>query len=135
MTFVYANGVTMTHEDFNRGYAVRFIGPKGVIDISRGFFDTMPGKLASHVFTDGEIKLYATDDHYQNWLDCIRSRKQPLCTAEIGHRTASVCFLANIGYELNRPLKWNPAKEEFENDADANKMRQGYLRKPWTMKI
>ena len=135
LTFEYANGVTMTHEDFNRGYAVRFIGTKGIIDISRGFFDTLPGKLTSHVFTDSETKLYECNDHYQNWLDCIRTRKQPICPAEIGHRTASVCFLANIGYELNRPLNWNPAKEEFVNDAEANKLRSGFLRSPWKMTL
>ncbi len=135
LTFEYDNGVLMTHEDFGRGYGVRFIGTKGVIDISRGYFETLPGKLASHEFTDNEIKLYESDDHYQNWLDSIKTRKQPICTAEIGHRTATVCFLANIGYELKRPLNWNPAKEEFVNDAEANKLRSGYLRKPWTMKV
>jgi predicted dehydrogenase len=135
LTFVYGNGVTMTHEDFGRGYAVRFIGSKGIIDISRGFFEALPGNLTRRQFTDSEIKLYESNDHYQNWLDCIRTRQQPLCTAEIGHRTATVCFLANIGYELRRPLKWNPVKEEFENDAEANKLRSGYLRKPWTMKV
>ena len=133
LTLVYENGVKMTHEDFGRGYAVRFIGSKGVIDISRGFFETIPGNLTSHVFTDSEIKLHEVNDHYQNWLDCIRSREQPLCPAEIGHRTATVCFLTNIGYELQRPLKWDPVKEEFINDDEANKLRSGYLRKPWTM--
>jgi len=135
LTFVYDNGITMTHENFNRGYAVRFIGSKGIIDISRGFFETLPGNLAKHQFTDSEIKLYESNDHYQDWLDCIRTRKQPISTAEIGHRTASVCFLANIGYELQRPLFWNPAKEEFVNDAEANKLRSGFVRKPWTLKV
>jgi hypothetical protein len=68
-------------------------------------------------------------------LDGIRARRQPLCTAEIGHRTATVCFLANIGYELQRPLFWNPAKEEFVNDAEANKLRSGFVRKPWSLKV
>ena len=135
LTFVYDNGITMTHENFNRGYAVRFIGSKGIIDISRGFFETLPGNLAKHQFTDSEIKLYESNDHYQDWLDGIRARKQPISTAEIGHRTASVCFLANIGYELQRPLFWNPAKEEFVNDAEANKLRSGFVRKPWTLKV
>jgi predicted dehydrogenase len=135
LTFVYDNGVTMTHEDFGRGYAVRFIGTKGIIDISRGFFEALPGNLTQHQFTDSEIKLYESNDHYQNWLDCIKSRQQPLCTAEIGHRTATVCFLANIGYELQRPLNWNPAKEEFVNDPEANKLISGHLRKPWKMKV
>jgi hypothetical protein len=68
-------------------------------------------------------------------LECIKTRKPTVSTAEIGHRTASVCHLCNIGYELNRPLHWDPAKEEFINDTEANAMRSGYLRKPWTMKV
>jgi predicted dehydrogenase len=135
MTYEYDNGVKMTHEDFGRGYAVRFIGTKGVIDISRGFFETLPGDLAKHEFTDSEIKLYTSDNHYTNWLESIKSRKPTVSTAEIGHRTASVCHLTNIGYELQRPLFWNPAKEEFINDTEANKLRSGYLRKPWSMKF
>jgi predicted dehydrogenase len=135
LTFEYDNGVRMTHEEFGRGYAVRFIGTEGIVDISRGFFETLPGKLATHEFTDKEIKLYESDNHLTNWLDCIKSRKPTISTAEIGHRTASVCHLANIGYELQRPLHWNPAKEEFINDTEANKLRSGYLRKPWTMKF
>ena len=135
LTFVYDNGTTMTHEDFNRGNAVRFIGTQGVIDISRGFFETMPDKLAGHEFTDKDVKLYESDDHYQNWLDCIKSRKQPISTAEIGHRTATVCFLANIAYELKRPLFWNPTKEEFIHDHEANSLRSTHVRKPWSLHL
>ena len=135
LTLYYANGVKMTHEDFGRGYAVRFIGTRGVIDISREVFETLPANLPARGFKDSDIKLYESNDHYQDWLDCIRSRKQPISTAEIGHRTASVCFLTNIGYELKRPLKWDPAKEEFVNDAEANKLRSGFLRAPWKMTV
>ena len=135
LTFVYDNGVRMTHESFGRGYAVRFIGTKGIVDVSRGFYETLPGNLSTHQFGENEIKLYESNDHYQDWIDGIRARKQPICTAEIGHRTATVCFLANIGYELKRPLNWDPVKEEFVNDAEANKLRSCYLRKPWTLKV
>ena len=135
LTFLYDNGTVMTHEDFGRGNGVRFIGTKGVIDISREYFETMPGNLVKHEFTDKDVKLYENGDHYQNWLDCIKNRRQPICTAEIGHRTATVCFLANIAYELKRPLSWNPATEEFVCDDEANKMRSGYVRKPWSLKV
>ncbi|MDR0815611.1 MAG: Gfo/Idh/MocA family oxidoreductase, partial [Bacteroidales bacterium] len=136
MTFVYANGVPMTHEDFGRGYGVRFIGTKGIIDISRGYYEALPGDLIpKHDFDKDPIKLYETNDHYSNWLDCIKTRQQPNCTAEIGHRTASVCHLANIAYELNRPLKWDPAKEEFPGDAEANKFVKAYIRKPWSIQV
>jgi len=135
LTFVYDNGIKMTHEDFGRGYAVRFIGTRGIIDVARGFFESLPGNIVGREFRESDIKLYESNDHYQDWLDCIRSRKQPISTAEIGHRTATVCYLTNIAYELQRPLKWDPVKEEFLNDAEANRMRSGYLRSPWTMTI
>ncbi|MDR0814664.1 MAG: Gfo/Idh/MocA family oxidoreductase [Bacteroidales bacterium] len=135
LTFEYANGVKMTHEDFGRGYAVRFIGTKGIIDISREFLDTLPANAKTHEFTDSEIKLYESNDHYNNFLDSIKSRKPTVSTAEIGHRTATVCFLANIGYELERPLFWDPVKEEFKNDSEANGLRSGIVRKPWALKV
>ena len=135
LTFVYENGIKMTHEDFGRGYGVRFIGTRGVVDISREYFETLPGNLARREFTENDIKLYESDDHYQDWIDCIRARKQPICTAEIGHRTATICFITNICYELRRPLRWDPVKEEFLNDAEANRMRAGYLRAPWSMTV
>ncbi|MDR0712773.1 MAG: Gfo/Idh/MocA family oxidoreductase [Bacteroidales bacterium] len=133
LTFVYDNGTIMTHEEFGRGYAVRFIGTKGIIDISRGIFETLPANLLSHQFSDDKIKLYESDDHYNNWLDSIKTRKPNICTAEIGHRTATVCFLANLAYELQRPLRWNPATEKFIDDEEADRMRAGYLRTPWSM--
>jgi predicted dehydrogenase len=135
LTFVYDNGIRMTHEDFGRRYGVRFIGSRGVIDISREYFEALPANLTARQFTDSDIQLYESNDHYQDWLDAIRSRKQPICTAEIGHRTATVSFLTNIGYELRRPLKWDPVKEEFANDAEANRLRSGFVRAPWKMTI
>lgn len=135
VTYKYANGVAMTHEDFGRGYACRFIGTKGIIDISRGFFEGLPAEVIKKDFSDSDVKLYESNDHYNNWLDCIKSRKQPVSTAEIGHRTATVCHLTNICYELKRPLKWDPVAEAFIGDDEANSMRSGYLRKPWKMDV
>jgi hypothetical protein len=55
-------------------------------------------------------------------VDCIRSREQPFAAAEIGHRTASLCHINNIAMKLQRKLKWDPAKEEFVGDDEANKL-------------
>ena len=64
--------------------------------------------------------------HIQNWLDCIRSREKPNADVEIGHRSISVSHLANIAREVGRKLHWDPAKELFVDDAEANK----YLNRP-----
>lgn len=127
----YANGIKMVHEDFGRGFAVRFIGTEGTLDISRDFFEPSDMKLVDHRIPDSEIKLYHTDNFYKDWIDAIKSRKKPICDVEIGHRSASIPNIANIAYELRRPLQWNPKTEQFKNDAFANSMlgreyRKGY---------
>jgi predicted dehydrogenase len=138
LTMRYANGTVMTHEYNIRktdSNSVRFIGEDGVIDISRSFLDTIPSKLQDQVIGDNEIRLYHSDDHYADFLNSIKTRKQPLSTVEVGHRTASVCHIANLCYELDRPLTWNPEKETFFADAEANRRRSNPLRAPYTLDV
>ena len=131
---VYDNDIVMKHEDFGRGFGVRFIGTKGSLDISRQFLDSNPANLATAALKPGEIQLYNSTDHHQDWIDCIKSGKAPICDVETGHRTSSLCCLANIAYWLNRPLTWNPKKEKFKKDKEANKLLKTSLRGPWTLK-
>jgi len=130
----YENGAEMVHEDFGRGWGVRFIGSEGTLDISRQYLDSEPGKIAKTKLTPDDIKLYDSDNHYQDWLDCIHSRELPICDVEIGHRSASICNLANIAYDLGEELLWNPQKEKFEGNVNANKMRGKTYRKDWNLK-
>lgn len=137
LTMKYANGTIMTHERFRKadGNGVRFIGTDGVIDISRSFLDTIPAKLQNHVIGDNEIKLYKSDDHYDDFLNAMKTRKQPLSTVEIGHRTVSLCHIVNLCYELNRTLVWNPEKEEFFLDDEANRRRSNPVREGYSLKV
>ncbi|MDR2041102.1 MAG: Gfo/Idh/MocA family oxidoreductase [Tannerella sp.] len=138
LTMRYANGTFMTHEyDIRKadGNSVRFIGEDGVIDISRSFFDSIPSKLQDEVIGDDKIKLYHSDDHYSDFLDAVKARRQPISTVEIGHRTASLCHIVNLCYELDRPLTWNPEKEEFFADPEANRRRSNPLRAPYTLEV
>ncbi|WP_027078792.1 Gfo/Idh/MocA family protein [Maribacter antarcticus] len=125
----YENGIEMVHEDFGRKWAVRFIGTEGTMDVSRGFIETTPTNIL--VPNSGVPKELFKDqgNHYQNWLDTIKTRKEPICSVETGHRSATICNVANIAYELGRPLEWNPEKEKFKDDAQANKMRKRKRRK------
>ncbi|GAA4932746.1 Gfo/Idh/MocA family oxidoreductase [Algibacter agarivorans] len=126
----YENGIEMVHEDFGRGWGVRFIGSEGTMDVSRSYLETAPETiLLSNVNVGKEGIMKAQGNHYQNWLDGIKTRTQPICDAEIGHRTASVCNVANIAYELGETLNWNPEKEKFKGNRQANKMRQRKHRK------
>jgi len=120
----YANGIEMVHEDFDRGWGVRFIGTKGTLDVSRSYLDATPNNILSVELKSSEIHLYDTkNNHYQDWLNAIKNRSQPICNVETGHRSATVCNIANIAYQLGRPLDWNPKKEKFKKDSEANKMR------------
>jgi hypothetical protein len=77
-----------------------------------------------------EVNIGA-NNHHQNWFDCIRTRQSPSSDAEIGHRSASLGHLAIIAYRLQRSLKWDPAKEEFVGDDEANRLRSRAMRAPY----
>ena len=69
--------------------------------------------------------------HVVNFLACVRSRKKPNSDIETTHRTTSVCIIANLSLRLGRKLRWDSEKEQFIDDADANKMLNEERRKPW----
>ncbi|MFB9845239.1 Gfo/Idh/MocA family protein [Mucilaginibacter ginsenosidivorans] len=132
LTYRYANGITMTHEpEGNQG--VTFVGTKGDIHVVRGKLETNPGSLLNQTIGDNEKHVYRSDDHYKDFLQAIRKRTKPVADVEIGHRTATVCNLGNIAYELNRPLKWDPAKEVFLDDDEANKLTGREMKKEWNV--
>lgn len=133
LKFIYENGVEMYHEDFDRGWGVRFIGSEGTIDISRQYLESKPKNIVYKRIGDNEIKLYRSHNHYSDWTDAIRNRTRPVSDVEIGHRTATVCNIANIAYRLRRPLEWDPRREEFKNDPEANKLRTKDYREPYVL--
>ena len=81
----------------------------------------------------GDTRLTVSKDHYQNFLDCIKSRAKPICDVEIGHRSATVCHLGNIAVRLGRKFQWDPAKEQIVGDADAAAMLTKEYRAPWKL--
>ncbi len=131
LRMIYENGVEMVHEDFGRGWAVRFIGSEGTLDISRQFLDSKPENIVTAEIKDGEKRLYKSENHYQDWLKAIKNRSKPICDVEVGHRSASVCNLANVAYEAGQPLEWDPVKEKFIKGGKVNKMRTKKYRKPY----
>jgi hypothetical protein len=72
-------------------------------------------------------------DHVRNFLDCIKSRRDPLGKVEIGHRTASVCHLGNIAMQLARKIKWDPKAEEIAGDPEATALLTMPMRGPWKL--
>ncbi len=148
---VYANGVTMDISgDFPNG--IKFYGSEGWIFVTRDEMvtPTDPGgkaaappkplvasnpKILDSVIGPDEIHLYESADQHGNWLDCIKSRKAPIAPAEIGHRACSTCLIHHIAMKTKRKLFWDPVKEHFKNDDDANCMLSRPQRAPYMMDV
>ena len=128
LKFTYANGVEMFHGGPS---GCTFEGETGTIYVDRDKLESTPEAVAKTPLGEQEPRLEHADDHGRNWLDCIKSRKLPICDVEIGHRSATVCHLANLGYQLRRPLTWDPAKEQFAADDEANALLTRVPRDPW----
>ncbi len=127
----YAGGVTFKLDNGNPGGAI-FVGDQGKIEIFRGRVVSNPPEIVKQPIKDSEIRLYKSNDHVQNWIDCIRSREKPIADVEIGARTVTVCHLGNLGYWYGRRLKWDPKSWRFDNDED-NKLMDRARRDPWQL--
>jgi predicted dehydrogenase len=126
--FIYANGVPMHHTN---GNGVTFFGDKGKIYVNRGKFEITPVDLDKAPIPENGTRLYQSTDHYGDWLNCMRTRKKPICDVEIGARTVTVCHLANIAYLNDAQLKWDPAKERFVDGKGKAEWLDIPHRAPW----
>lgn len=140
LKLVYASGVVMIHNEFEKGEDGKdiradcvFEGSKGTILVNRGGISSLPAAILKEPIGEKEKHVYPSTNHHANWLECIKSGKDPICPPEVGHRSASVCHLTNIGYRLGRKLKWDPAKETFVGDAAANKELSREPRAKWKL--
>lgn len=135
LTYIYDDGIRMYRGIKNDPKAaVEWIGESGRVIVNRGqYLRTDPESLQYEEFGPGETRLYNSPNHKRNWIECIKTRRDPICTAEIGQSTNNVCQIGNIAYWLNRPLKWDPAKEEFVNDPEANRLLSRPMRAPWRL--
>ena len=118
----YANGLKVTASKGGgpaNGAMIRFVGKNGEVKVSRGEIETTPAGLASQIPSSSEFRAYRSNDHRQNWLDSIISRRPPICPATVGASTFDICGLAGIAERLNRPIHWNPEKREITGDPEA----------------
>jgi hypothetical protein len=131
----YADGVVLEVKDTGRN-GVLFEGSEGRIFVNRGTVAGQPvDDLQSNPLPREAFRLYAHDNlnrpprmgkldaivnHMGNFYDCVLSRHTPLADVESQHRSVSACHLANIALRLGRPLRWNPEREQFVDDAEAD---------------
>jgi predicted dehydrogenase len=145
---IYANGVTMDISgDFPNG--IKLYGTEGWIFVTRDEMVTPTDsgkpaaapqpltasdpKILDSVIGPDEVHLYQSNDQHGNWLECIKSRKAPTAPAEIGHRACSTCLIHHIAMKTKRWLYWDPIKEHFKNDDEANCMLSRPQRAPYMM--
>lgn len=146
----YANGVNMiVSNEFANG--IKFEGTEGWIFVSRGDYqatasdptkpaeqakkiDASDPKILTSVIGSNEFHFEVSKEHHGNWLEAIRDNKNPIAPVEEAHRACSACLLHHIAMKLNRKLYWDPAKEQFKNDAAANAMLSRPQRKAYEVK-
>ena len=132
-TCKYPKGLTMivaNNKQVLQG--AKWYGEKGKwIYVKRGKLEANPSSVLDEVIGPDEIQLYESRDHKQNFLDCIKSRKETIAPAEIGHRSISVALLGEIAMLTERKLQWDPEKEVFLGDDEANRMLSRPMRSPW----
>ena len=115
---------------------VQFEGKDGWIYVTRGKIEaSRPEILKEPLGESKKVTLYESNDHMGNFFDCLRTRKAPICDAETGHRSVSVCHLGVLAIRLGRKLTWDPEKEQFVGDKEADGYLTREMRKPWTYEM
>ncbi len=114
------------------GFGARYHGDEGTLIVRGGDGGTFTEDKAKEYTPppDGFVP-YESPGHEQNWVDCVRTRQQPIMHIESGHRVASLCILGNIAYRLGRKLRWDPVAERFIGDEEANRLVAKPYRAPW----
>ncbi|MBI4605884.1 MAG: Gfo/Idh/MocA family oxidoreductase [Planctomycetes bacterium] len=136
----YANGTVLKgnlprDNDKAPGLGGIFIGEKGRIEINRNRVVSDPPEIAkgSPEPDDPSTTASVTRRHIEDWLECMRTRKLPRASALVGHHSTVICHLINICRELGRKLRWDPVKEEFQGDEEANRLRSRPRRKGYEL--
>ena len=150
---VYAGGVTVEHKD---GFGVDFFGTDGEVRVNRGQFVVIVGgktiadysdpasrketscaaevrKAESAYLANAPIKLYVSNQHISDFLACVKSRKKPITSEQVGARSAICCHLVNQSYYHHTNLKWDPARFEFAGGTGDPKWLTRDYRAPWSV--
>jgi len=134
--YKYASGVVVYGKAYpgepigNDGGAC-FVGSGGRIAVDRDALVSDPPDIVREPLRPSEVHLYRSTSHSGNFLDCVRTRKRPICDAEIAHRAASALLLGGVAKQLKRRLIWDPHAEQFVKDDEANRMLSIAKRPPW----
>ncbi|HLK18688.1 MAG TPA: Gfo/Idh/MocA family oxidoreductase [Bryobacteraceae bacterium] len=129
---IYENGVKLIVSSRARG-GVTFEGSDGWVWVNRGAIEASPISLLDYEPGPNEVRLYRSDDHHRNFIDCVYSRQEPIAPIEQAHRSISIAHLGNISLRVGRDLRWDPKTEQILGDDAANRMLSRPMRKPWSI--
>jgi predicted dehydrogenase len=148
---VYADGTLLTHV---KGKGVSFFGTEGEVHVNRGKFEFILDGKTVHKFWDKEVdkttsmerevtltereylakakvKLYNSKSHFQDFLDCVQSRQQPVCDVAIGASTVIACHLMNFAYHYGANVQWNPQRNKFASGGSSKWLTRDRYRDHW----
>ena len=128
----YADGVRLIAQTGDPA-GVKFLGDDGWLDVGRGRIDAEHPEILKEKLGDGDIRLYVSRNQKRNFLECMRSRKEPICPVEVGHRSNSICVITHLSMKLGRRLNWDPQAERFVGDDEANALLGCDYRAPWSL--
>lgn len=128
-TMVY--GRPMPDEKIGETGGGWLIGSEGRIGVDRENLVANPPEILEEPLDPDSIRLYHSDSHSINFLECIKTRNKTICDVETSHRAVSVLLLGGIAKQLNRSLKWDPYQEKFPDDEEANSLLSLPKRSPW----
>ena len=131
MKIQMGDGVKMTFKP--GGDSTKFVGPDGWVRIWRGGIDAQPKSLLTSKILPDEIHLIESPRQDQNFIDAVKSRKQPVSNLVDAVRSDIISQLCNIAVRLKRPITWDPAKQQITGDAEAAKMAHREMQQPWTL--
>jgi predicted dehydrogenase len=137
ITYFYANGARVMRDpqkmlrEAGQDNGVMFEGTQGKIAVWRYDLRTWPASLRRKKLGPNDLRLHECDNHHTDFLNSVRTRSLPGSNIDAGSRSITVCHLGNIAYELGRPLKWDPVREDFVNDPEASRRLSRPMRSPW----
>ncbi len=140
----YANGVVLVHMDDatskkhplqkrGHGHGVMFLGSEGWVHVDREKLDAEPASLLDLKLASNDVHLFKSDNHGVNFINAVKGQTKPAAPIDIAVRTDTLCHLQLIAAKLRRPLRWDPEKEQFPNDAEANALLDRPMRAPWKL--
>ena len=132
----YANGIEMRVANSSRlvhGGGATWYGEKGWINVDRGRLEASDPKILQEVIGANEIQIYKSENHWQNFIDCVRSRKETIAPIEVAYRAISVALLGEIAMTTGQKIQWDPEKQEIIGNPMASRLLSRPYRQPWSL--